>query len=300
MIWTIVRPRPSPCASFSLSVRPADRPSVRPLARLGIHLLSVGCSIILPRNFHGRPKSNAVECDASEAAAAAATDDGDCSTSIYQSVRSPPSLPPALPRPTVGTHSCPRSPSAAVRGRPRPQVEAGGGRRRRRRQHVIMGGPGQAADETTCRRLRLPRPPSFPPFLSLPPRTTSRLPFLPSLSFFRPLRAISRSPRASGLGVSHVCPSSPLSPSLYAGCWAWPGQAGRRRRSLHHLVSPIFRLLAIYPPPPPRRSFSLSFPATDRRISRINQTPSDFGFRPVGRSVRVRLPDRSSDDDLAG
>ena len=154
-----------------------------------------------------------------------------------------------------------------------------------------MGGPGQAADETTCRRLRLPRPPSFPPFLSLPPRTTSRLPFLPSLSFFRPLRAISRSPRASGLGVSHVCPSSPLSPSLYAGCWAWPGQAGRRRRSLHHLVSPIFRLLAIYPPPRPRRSFSLSFPATDRR-SRINQTPSGFG--------RVRLPDRSSDDDLAG
>ena len=43
-------------------------------------------------------------------------------------------------------------------------------------------------------------------------------------------------------------------------------------------------------------------PRRTYRRSRINQTPSAFGFRPVGRSVRVcvRLPDRSSDDDLAG
>ena len=166
-----------------------------------------------------------------------------------------------------------------------------------------MGGPGQAADETTCRHLRLPRPPSFPPFLSLPPRTTSRLPFLPSLSFFRPLRAISRSPRASGLGVSHVCPSLPLSPSLSLLGMARAGRPPPFPSSPRFSNFPSSGHLsaAVAPPPPPHRSFSLSFPATDRR-SRINQTPSAFGFRPVGRSVnvRVRLPDRSSDDDLAG
>ena len=231
------------CVIWTIVVRPRPSASVRPSARLGIHLLSVECSIILPRNFHGRPKSNAVECDASEAAAAA-TDDGDCSTSIYQSVRSPPSL----PRPTVGTHSCPRSPSAAVRGRPRPQVEAGGGRRRRRRQHVIMGGPGQAADETTCRHLRLP-PPTLLSSHSRPARPLifRSFPPYPSFSLFES----SPVPRERAASASAMCvhPHHSLPPSL---CWAWPEQAGRRR-SLHHLVSPIFRLLAIYPPPSPRR-----------------------------------------------
>ena len=96
--------------------------------------------------------------------------------------RPPPQPPPTAPlqsisqfvlllRPTVGTHSCPWSPSVATDRR------GGRGRRWRRRQHVIMGGPGQAAAETTC---RLPRPSSHS-------RTTS------CLSSFLPLRTISRS-----------------------------------------------------------------------------------------------------------
>ena len=152
---------------------------------------------------------------------------------------------------------------------------------------------------------------------ALPPFLLSSFPLAPApndLSSSVPSLLILLSPSSSHLPFSaserprrqpcvSILTTLSLLPSL---CLAWPGQAGRRR-SLHHLVSPIFRLLAIYPPPSPRRrrptgpSHSRSPRRTYRR-SRINQTPSAFGFRPVGRSVnvRVRLPDRSSDDDLAG
>ena len=150
--------------------------------------------------------------------------------------------------------------------------------------------------------------PALPPFLlsshSRPARPLvfrSFPPYPPSFALFEPSPVLRE--RAASASAMCVHPHHSLPPSL---CLLGMAGAGRpppfpSSPRFSNFPSSGHLSAAVAPPPPPHRSFSLSFPATDRR-SRINQTPSAFGFRPVGRSVnvRVRLPDRSSDDDLAG
>ena len=238
------RPRPSPCASFSLSVRPSCRPSVRQLASESIFSPSDA-----PLFFRGISTAAQSPMRSNAMRARPPPPPLTTATAPLQSISQFVLLPPSRDRQSerIRARGLRLRRSVVGRGHRWRRAEAGGGEggsmslwvdqvRPRTKPHAVISGS-----------------PALPPFLlsshSRParPLVFRSFPPYPSFALFEPSPVLRE--RAASASAMCVHPHHSLPPSL---CWAWPGQAGRRR-SLHHLVSPIFRLLAIYPPPSPRR-----------------------------------------------